>query len=82
MVNHRLQIRLDENRYEKVAREAERCGESLAAVIRRAIDLLPTDLFERQEALRALLAADPMPVPDDPADLRRELDEAHDRFPD
>jgi hypothetical protein len=28
------------------------------------------------------LAADPMPVPADPSELRRELDEAHDRVRD
>jgi hypothetical protein len=32
-------------------------------------------------AIQAILAAEPIDVPDDPADLRRELDDARSRFP-
>ena len=80
MLDHRLQILLDEERYQKVVREADRRGTSVAAVIREAIDRLP-DTSERQRAaIAAILGAEPMSVPDDPADLRQELDEAHDRI--
>ena len=79
MLDHRLQILLDEARYRKVAREAERQGVSIATVIRHAIDRLPGDPGHRRAAIAAILAAESMPVPADPAELRRELDAAHDR---
>ncbi len=80
MLDHRLQILLDEGRYRKVSREAERRGLSVAAVIRDAIDQLPA-AATRRSAIDAILAAAPMPLPADPSDLRRELDVAHDRTP-
>jgi hypothetical protein len=82
MYKRRVQILLDEARYRKVEGEARRRGTSIAAVIRDAIDELPTeaDVERRRAALEAILAAEPMPVPADPCDLRRELDEAHDRL--
>lgn len=81
MLERRVQILLDEGRYRKVENEARRRRTSVAAVIRDAIDELPTesDLERRRASLDAILAAEPMPVPSDPGDLRRELDEAHDR---
>ncbi len=81
-MDKRVQILLDAKRYRKVEDEARRRSTSVAAVIRTAIDQLPTagDWERRRAALDAILAAEPMPVPEDPADLRRELDEAHDRF--
>jgi predicted transcriptional regulator len=79
MMDHRLQILLDDARYRKVSQEAERRGTSVAAVIRDAIDHLPNDEQRRRAALKAILAAAPMPVPDDPADLRREIDAARGR---
>lgn len=80
MLDHRLQILLDEDRYQKVSRQAERRRTSIAAVIREAIDLLPANDEARRRAIAAILDAEPMPVPDDPSDLRRELDAAHDRM--
>jgi hypothetical protein len=80
MLTHRLQILLDEDRYAKVARAARQRGVSVAAVIRDAIDHLPTDPEQRREAIDVILAAEPMPVPDDPTELRRELDETRNRF--
>lgn len=76
MIEHEVRVALDGDRYRKVAREAERRGVPLAAVIRDAIDRLPDDPDARRTAVGALLAAEPMPVPDDPAELRRELDAA------
>ena len=75
-----MQLLLDSQRYQKVAREAERRGVSVAAVIRDAIDRLPSTSETRQAAIEAVLRAAPMPVPADPRDLRRELDAAHDRL--
>lgn len=79
MLDRRFQILLDEGRYQKVAAEAERRGTSVAAVIREAIDRLPAGVDRRRAAVAALLTAPPMPVPDDPADLRRELDAAREQ---
>jgi len=82
MLNRRVQILLDKERYDKVARLARRRGVPAAAVIREAIDQL-TDELEwqvRRQAIEAILAAPPTDVPEDPADLRRELDEARARF--
>ncbi len=84
MLDRRVQLLLDAKRYQKVEGEARRRKTSVAAVIRGAIDKLPDegDWERSRAALEAILAAEPMPVPEDPADLRRELDEAHDRFRD
>jgi len=75
-LSRRFQILLDEQQYRRVAAEAVARGVSVAQVIRDAIDRgigrSPTD---RAAALRRILAAEPMPVPDDPTDLRAELDE-------
>lgn len=79
MLEHRLPILLDDERYRKLMGEAKRRGVSAGAVIREAIDELPDDLERRRAAVDAILAAEPMPVPADPADLRAELDAAHDR---
>jgi len=79
MLDRRLQLLLDVDRYERVALEAKRRRTSIAAVIRDAIDHhVPVNDEQRRAAVRAVLAADPMPVPGDPADLRSELDAAHD----
>ncbi|MCZ7664488.1 MAG: hypothetical protein M5U22_16860 [Thermoleophilia bacterium] len=53
---------------------------SVAAVVREAIDRLPTDPERRRAAIDAVLAAEPMHVPASPTELRRELDEARDKF--
>lgn len=82
MLTRRVQILLDRDRYRKLESAARRRGTSVAAVVREAIDHLPDDDWERRRAaIAAVLAADPMPVPDDPRDLRRELDEARGRVP-
>lgn len=80
MLTHRLQILLDDDRHDKVTRAAEQRGVSVAAVIREAIDRLPTDPERRRAAVEAILSAEPMPVPEDPGDVRRELADARDRF--
>src|SRR5487761_1764434 len=51
MLTHRLQILLDEGRYRRLAREAERRQASVATVIRGAIDLaLPASSHESRQA--------------------------------
>jgi hypothetical protein len=79
MLERRVQILLDDSRFSKVAREAQRRGISVAAVIREAIDRLPVETEQRRAAIAAILVAPPMSVPADVADLRRELDDAGDR---
>ena len=82
-LTRRLQILLDEQRYQRVAAEAELRGVSVARVIRDAIDrgLGHTD-DRRADALRQIMTAATMAVPADPADLRAELDEIRgERFP-
>lgn len=80
MLERRVHILLDEERYSKVAREASRRSQSVAAVIREAIDRLPPDGHDaRRTSIEAILAAPPMSVPIQPAELRRELDSGHDR---
>ena len=76
-LDRRVPLLLDRSRYRKVAGEAERRGISVAEVIRQAIDAMPVHAERRRAAIDAILAAPAMDVPDDPADLRRELDEAH-----
>lgn len=76
MFDHRMQLLLDDERYQKVAREARRRGLSLAAVIREAIDNLPAATEQREAAIAAILSAEPMPVPADPRELRAEIDAA------
>ena len=78
-LDRRVQLLLDEARYRKVAREARRRHVSVAAVIRDAIDDLPAEADRRRAAIAEILAADPMPLPVDPADLRREIDAFHER---
>ena len=76
-LDRRVPVLLDRSRYRKVANEAARRGVSVAEVIRQAIDAMPMPAERRRAAIDEILAAPPMDVPDDPADLRRELDEAH-----
>jgi len=74
MLTRRLQVLLDDRRYARLASEAERRSVPVAVVVREAIDAaFPNGADERSDAARAILAAQPMPVPD-PADLRREID--------
>jgi hypothetical protein len=80
MMEHRLHILLDDRRYRKVTREAERRGVSVATVVRDAIDGLVDSAETRQAAFDRILGAEPIPLPKDPADLRSELDEAYDRI--
>lgn len=57
-----------------VAETACRRGVSTAAVIREAIDGLPDQARSRRAAVDALLAAEPMPQPAHPEELRGEIE--------
>jgi hypothetical protein len=79
-LERRLHLLLDEGRYRRVAAAARRRGTSVAAVIREAIDeALPDDADKKRAAARALLAAEPAPVPDTIEELKAEIEAAHAR---
>ena len=74
MLERRLQILLDEERYRRVAAAAQRRGVSVARVIREAIDaFVPGSDAKRGAAARRILDAPLMPVPD-VEEFRKELD--------
>jgi hypothetical protein len=74
MLNRRLQVLLDDDRYERLKRASEDSGVPVGEIVRRAIDReLPRPNEGRSEAIRRLLAAPLMPVPDDPDDLKAEM---------
>lgn len=77
MLNRRLQVLLDDERFELLSRESEQSGTPVGELVRRAIDheyAKPVDEIERERAGRALLALAP---PEDPEpdweDQKREL---------
>ena len=71
-----MQILLDEPRFRRVEAAARERRLSVAAVIREAIDVaLPVDLESKRAAADAILAAEPMDVPDTVEELKAELDE-------
>lgn len=79
MLSHRLQILLDDERYQRVSAAARQRKTSVAAVIREAIDRgLPMPQRRRSAAANVILSAEPMSVPS-PAELRAELDELRGR---
>ena len=79
MLERRLQILLDDARYRRLTTAARERGTSVAAVVRDAIDLaLPADLAKKRAALEAILAAEPMPVPD-VEELKEEIAEGRSR---
>jgi predicted DNA-binding protein len=58
-LTRRLQLLLDQNRYARLAQRAEESGQSVAAVIREAIDLKlaqDDDVARRHEAGQRLLS--------------------------
>lgn len=70
MLTHRLQLLLDEERYQRVHALARQRGTSVAAVIREALDRgLPATQSRRSAAGRRILAAEPMDISDLPAEL-------------
>jgi hypothetical protein len=74
MLEHRLQVLLDEERHRRLVALAEERGVSVATIVREAIDrgLTAPDARRRRAAAR-ILAADDMPV-GSPDELRAELE--------
>ena len=80
MLDRRLQILIDDARFRRLEAVARERRLSIAAVIRDAIDAaLPADLAKKERAAAALLAVEPMPVPETVDELKAELDEARSR---
>jgi predicted DNA-binding protein len=76
MLTHRLQLLLDDERYERIHTLARQRGTSVAAVIREALDRgLPATQQRRAAAAQRILAADLMPV----ENLLAELDDVRGR---
>jgi hypothetical protein len=74
MLEHRLQILLDEERHSRITSVARERGVSVATVVREAIDRGVADPGDRRRAAgRRLLDAPDMVVPE-PAELHDELD--------
>ncbi len=76
MLTHRLQLLLDDERYQRVQALARQRGTSVAAVIREALDRgLPATQRRRSTAARRILSAAPMEV----GNLIAELDDLRGR---
>ena len=74
MYHRRLQILIDDVRYDRIVQASNEHGVSVAAVVREAIDRgLAGQASQRQAAGQRILDAPDMPVPA-PAELRKELD--------
>ena len=74
MLDHRLQILLDDARYERISAVARERGVSVATVVREAIDRGVADPSDsHRSAGRRILEASDMAVPDVAA-LGEELD--------
>ena len=79
MLTHRLQVLIDDERYQRLKRESEQGGVPIGEIVRRAIDReLPASGDVRRAAVARLLDAKPMPVPQDPRDLDAEVRAARD----
>ena len=79
MLEHRLQILLDDERHRRLKQAAQERGVSVATIVREAIDRgLPSSDRRRRAAGDAVLAAPDMPAPD-VATLLSELDEVRGR---
>jgi hypothetical protein len=82
MLNRRLQVLVDDERYERLSRESARIGAPVGELVRRAIDHeFPGvgDRTERERAGRELLALPPPPgdgPEPDWEDQKRELRDA------
>lgn len=79
-LTRRLQVLIDETRYERLRRESKRTGAPVGAIVRDAIDeKLPPDPDPDAvaAAARRLLEAEPMPVEDWDVMKRQMLDEMY-----
>ena len=74
-LTHRLQLLLEEEQYERLARHAQAEGRSVGSLVRQAIDMAWVEPdARRRAALDIILSAETMPVPD-VDELRDELDQ-------
>lgn len=79
VMERRLQLLLDQARYERVSTEAAASGRSVAAVIREAIDVAyPPGDDERSRAMAEFLAltAEPSGPAEDWPTIKREIEDA------
>jgi hypothetical protein len=75
-LERRLQILIDEARYRRLVARARERDTSVSAVIREAIDVaIPDDLAKKRAAAKAILEAEPIPVPETVEELKAVLDE-------
>jgi predicted transcriptional regulator len=70
MLSRRVNIQLDDDRYERISRLAQDGRTSISAVVREVLDRGLPSPVDATSALRTVLDAPAMPVPDDPAELR------------
>ncbi len=64
----KIQVTLDEVRYQELSAIAARRGRKLAALVRESIDeycIAPEILRRKQKALNQLFSLEPTPVPED-----------------
>ena len=79
MLEHRLQILIDDERHQKLTATAKARGVSVATVVREAIDCTVDDVAERRRrAAERILAAPEMEAPS-VEEIRAELDAMHAR---
>lgn len=73
MLTRRLQVLLDEERWERLQARSATSGASVGAIVRSALDeALPATVPSAEEAAAQLLASAPTPVGDWP-EMKREL---------
>lgn len=76
MLEHRLQILIDDARYRRIAAAALERKTSIATVVRDAIDqALPSHVEKKGAAADAILSAEPIDLPATIEELKREQDE-------
>jgi hypothetical protein len=81
MLTRRVHLLLGEDQYERIASQARSRSVSVATVIREAIDrgVNGSDQAQRDRALRSILEAEPMSVPETVKELKAEIAGMHDR---
>jgi len=73
MLNRRLQVLIDDDRWERLQRRSAETGASVGELVRRAIDDgLPVSAEDAAAAGARFLAAAPMPV-EDWEEMKREM---------
>jgi predicted DNA-binding protein len=80
----RLQVLIEPVQAERLRAAAERRGVSVATLVREGIEHVAPPVDDEVEAAwQRFFAAEPIELPDDPADLKREIIAAYDaRVPD